>query len=79
MSRRADIKDAFRQIPVDPLHAAKHGDVFGEYVVVDLFRKFEGRCSPGFSDLVATHLDYARNQTGFQQTVVSEHGRLAAM
>ena len=54
MSRRVDIKDAFRQIPVDPLHAAKLGDVYGEYVVVDLFRQFGGRCSPGFSDLVAT-------------------------
>ena len=49
MSRRVDIKDAFRQIPVDPLHAAKHGDVSSEYVVVDLFRQFEGRCL-GFSD-----------------------------
>ena len=56
MSRRVDlkVKDAFRQIPVDPLDAAKLGDVYGEYVVVDLFRQFEGRRSPGFSDLVAT-------------------------
>ena len=54
MSRRVDIKDTFRQIPVDPLDAAKLGDVYGEYVVVDLFRQFEGRRSPGFSDLVAT-------------------------
>ena len=56
MSRCVDIKvkGAFRQIPVEPLHAAKLGDVFGEYVLGDLFRQFEGRCSPGFSGLVAT-------------------------
>ena len=56
MSRRVDIKvkGAFRQIPVEPLHAAKLGDVFGEYVLGDLFRQFEGRCSPGFPGLIAT-------------------------
>ena len=34
---RIDVKDAYRQIPVDPLHAAKFGYVSDEYAVVDLF------------------------------------------
>ena len=29
------VKDAFRQIPVDPLHVARFGYVFGEYAVVE--------------------------------------------
>ena len=43
---RIDVKDAFRQIPVDPLHAAKFGYVFDEYAVVDLFLQFRWRSSP---------------------------------
>ena len=45
---RIDVKDAFRQIPVDPLHAAKFGYAFDEYAVMDLFLQFGWRSSPGF-------------------------------
>ena len=41
---RINVKDAFRQIPVDPLHAAKFGYVFDKYAVVVLFLKI-GWCS----------------------------------
>ena len=34
---RIDVKDAFRQLRVDPLHAAKYGYVVDEYAVVGLF------------------------------------------
>ena len=44
---RIDVKDAFRQIPVDPLHTPKFDYVFDEYAVVDLFRLFGWRSSPG--------------------------------
>ena len=46
---RIDVKDAFHQIPVDPLHAAKIGYVFYEHALVDLFLQFEWRSSPGFA------------------------------
>ena len=74
---RIDVKDAFRQIPVDPLHAAKLGYVFDEYAVADLFLQFRGRSSPGYWDLVVSPLEYAHNQTSFQNATVSEHGRSA--
>ena len=74
---RIDIKDAFHKIPVDPLYAATFGYVFDEYAVVDVFLQFEGRSSPGYWDLVASSLEHAHNQTGFQDAVVSEHGRSA--
>ena len=37
---RIDVKDAFRQVPIDPLHAAKFGCFFDEYADVDLFLQF---------------------------------------
>ena len=58
---RIDVKDSFRQIPVDPLHAAKFGYVFDEYAVVDLFLQFGWRSSPGYWDLVASSLEHAHN------------------
>ena len=74
---RIDVKDAFRQIPVDPLHAAKFGYIFDEYAVENLFLQFGWRSSPGFRDLVTSSLEHAHNQTSFQDAVVSEHGRSA--
>ena len=44
---RIDVKDAFLQIPVEVLHAAKFGYVFDEHAVVDLFLRFRWRSSPG--------------------------------
>ena len=73
----SDIKDVFRQIPVDRLHAAKFGYGFGGYAVVDLCLQFEWHSSPGCWDLVASSLEHVHNQTSFQDAVVSEHGRSA--
>ena len=72
---RIDVKEAFRQIAVDPLHTAKFGYIFGEYAVVDLFLQFGWRSSPGYWDLVASTLEHAYNQTSSQDAVVSRHGR----
>ena len=44
---RIDVTDAFRQIPVDLLHAAKFSYVLDKYAVVDLFLQFGWRSSPG--------------------------------
>ena len=41
-----DVKDASRQIPVDPLHTAKFGYIFDEYAVVNLFLQFVGVAAP---------------------------------
>ena len=62
---RIDVKKAFRQIPADPLHAAKFGYVFGEFAVVALFLKFVWRNSSGCWDVVASSLENAYNQTSF--------------
>ena len=48
MLYRIDVKDAVRQIPVDPLHAAKFGHAFDEYAVVDLCLQFGWRTSPSY-------------------------------
>ena len=61
MLGRIVVKDALRQIPVDPLHVARFGCVFDEYAVVDLFLHFGWRSSPGYWDLVASLLDHAHN------------------
>ena len=66
---RIDVKDTFRQIPVDPLHAAKFGYVFDEYAVMDLFLQFRWR-NPGFWDLVVSFLEHAHNQKSLQAAVV---------
>ena len=71
---RIDVKDAFRQIPVDPLHAAKFGYVFDEYAVVDLLLQFEWRSSSDCWDLVVSSLEHAHYPTSFQESVVSEYG-----
>ena len=44
---RLDVKDAFRQIPVDPMYAIKLGYAFGEYALVNLFLRFGWCGSPG--------------------------------
>ena len=77
MLYRIDVKDAFRQIPVDLLHAVKFSNVYDEYAVVDVFLQFGWRSSPGYWDLVASSLEHAHNQTSFRDVMVSGHGRSA--
>ena len=73
------VKDLFRQIPVDPLHAGKSGYVFDEYAVVDLFLQLGWRSSPGFWNLGVSSLEHAHNQTSFKDVIVSEQGRSAVV
>ena len=67
---RIDVKDAVRQIPVDPLHDAKFGYAFDEYAVMDLFLQFGWRSSPGFLDVVVSSLEHAHDQKSLQDAVV---------
>ena len=76
---RIDVKDASRQIPVEPLHTAKFGYAFDEYVVVDLFPQFGWRSSPEYWDLVASSLEHVHIQTSFQDAVVYEYARSAVV
>ena len=72
---RIDVKDAFRQIPVDPFHAGEFGYVCEECAVVNLFLHFWWRSSPGYWDLLALSLDHAHKQTSFQGAMISDNGR----
>ena len=45
---RVDVKDAFRQVLVDPVGAPVFGYAMGEYVVVGLRLQLGWRNSPGF-------------------------------
>ena len=61
-----DVKDAFRQVLVDPAGAPAFGYVFGDRVVVDLRLKFVWRNSPGFWGLMASVLEHAHTHSTFQ-------------
>lgn len=74
---RIDVKDAFRQIPVDPQHAANFGFVLDGFVVVDLRLQFGWRNSPGFWGLAASALEHSHNQTTFRDASVCDQGRAA--
>ena len=58
---RIDTKCAFHQIPVDPLHAAKVGNAFGEYAIVDVFLQFGWLSLTSYWDLVASLLEHAHS------------------
>ena len=49
---RVDVKDGFRQAPVDPAGAPVFGYVAGGHAIVDLRLRFGWRNSPGFHVLV---------------------------
>ena len=63
---RIDVKDPFRQIPVDSPYTGKFVYVLDEYAVVDLLLQFGWPSSPCYRDLVASSLEYARNQTVYK-------------
>lgn len=73
---RIDVKDAFRQIPVDPEGAPAFGYRVGNYAVVDLRLQFGWRSSPGFWGLFSAALEHAPITT-FQQAEVSTQGAAA--
>ena len=74
---RVDVKDAFRQVLVDPTGAPVFGYVFGDRVVVDLRLQFGSRNSPGFWGLMASALEHAHTHSTFQGADVSQQGAAA--
>ena len=63
---RIDVKDAFRQVPVDPAGAPVFGYVAGGHVVVDLRLQFGWRTSPGFWGSVASALENSQTHSTFK-------------
>jgi len=74
---RVDVKDAFRQILVDPSGAAVFGYVMGDEVVVDLRCQFGWRSSPGFWSLFSSALEHSHTHTSFQTASVLPEGAKA--
>lgn len=56
---RIDVKEAFRQVPVDPSGASVFGYTMGDQVVVDLRCQFGWRSSPGFWSLFSSALEHS--------------------
>ena len=71
---RVDVKQAFRQIPIDPSRAAAFGYVMGDLVVVDLRTQFGWRSSPGFWSLFSSALEHSHTHTTFQTASVLPMG-----
>ena len=74
---RVDVKDAFRQVLVDPSGAPVFGYAVGGLVVVYLRLQFGWRNSPGFWGLVASALEHSHTYSTFQHAVVSPQGAAA--
>ena len=74
---RIDVKDAFRQVLVDPVGAPVFGYAMGGYVVVDLRLHLGWRNSPGFWGLMASALEHVHTHPTFQDAAVSPRGAAA--
>ena len=61
--QKMDVKNAFRQIPVDPDGAAAFGYVLGRYLFVDLRLQFGWRGSPGWWGVVSAAMQHAQRNT----------------
>ena len=58
-----DVKNAFRQILVDPDGAAAFGYVLGRYPFVDLRSQFGWRGSPGLWRVISAAIQHAQRNT----------------
>ena len=67
---RVDVREAFRQVLVDPSKASVFGYVMGDVVVVDLRCQFGWRSSPGFWSLFSSALEHSHTHTTFQTASV---------
>ena len=74
---RVDVKDAYRQVLVDPVGAPGFGYAVGEYVVLNLRLQFGWRNSPGFWGLMASALEHSHTHSTFQDAAVSPQGAAA--
>ena len=74
---RVDLKDAYRQVLVEPVEAPVFGYAMGEYVVVELRLRFGWRNSPGFWGLMDSALEHSHTHSTFQYAAVSQQGAAA--
>ena len=77
MLSKMDVKDAFRQVPMEWDGCTKFGYVFGDFVVVDRRLVFGWRNSPGFYCLLAGSIEDAYGSTSFDDAVVTPQGLAA--
>ena len=73
---RVYVKDAYRQVLVDPVMAPVFGYAMGEYVVVDLLFQFGWRNSPEFYRLMASALKHPTSNLRFKMRPFTHKGRL---
>ena len=69
------VKEAFRQVLVDPSRAAYFGYTFGDMAVVELCLEYGWRSSPGFWGLLASAVEHSHNHTSFFTHAVTDIGR----
>ena len=72
-----DVKEAFRQVPVDPSGASVFGYTTGGQVVVDLRCQVGWRSSPGFWSLFPSALAHSLTRIDFQSSAISPEGAAA--
>ncbi|CAN0043129.1 unnamed protein product, partial [Choristocarpus tenellus] len=69
MISKMDVKDAFRQVQVEPRGGAKFGYCVGDLLVIDFRLQFGWRNSPGWWDLLASALEFSHCHTDPKSTV----------
>ena len=74
---RVVVKDAFRQVPVDPEGAPTFGYAVSGHVVVELRLEFRWRNRLRYWGLVSSAFEHAHTRSTFQNAVVSPHGAAA--
>ena len=72
--QKMDVKNAFRQIPVDPDGAAAFGYVLGRYLFVDLRLQFGWRGSPGWWGVISAAMQHAQCNTTRASASFSQAG-----
>ena len=71
------VKDAFRQVLVDPVGEPAFGHTKADVVVVCLRCQFGWRSSPGFLSLFSSSLEQSHTRTTFQSASISLEGAAA--
>ena len=72
--RKMDVKNAFRQIPVDPDGARVFGYVLGEFLLVDWRLQFGWRGSPGWWGVISAAMQHAQRNTTRASALISPPG-----
>ena len=68
------VKNALRQIPVDPDGARVFGYVLGEFLFIDLRLQFGWRGSPGWRGVISAAMQHAQRNTTRASALFSPAG-----